>query len=481
MANEYDKYDPKSIEKHGMKLEINSLNSIYSINSSKINKKNKGGLGQLIEKIHFGYEINSKQEADFLEAGIELKVVPLRKIKPKPKSKLLREKKGFSVKERMVLSIIDYIKLSDENWNNNSLFEKINRLLLAFYIYEKDKEITDYIFNLVSLWNPSKNDLKIIENDWTKIVNKIKEGKAHELSEGDTMYLGACTKGSSAKSMRKQPFSEIPAKQRAFSFKRSYTDMIYEELLQLRECQKNKEISLVSEGDVNFEAALERIFKPYYNKTAFEIEKELGLDYTKISKQHYSSIANHIMGVKEETEIEEIKKANIKLKVIRLNSKEIPVEHISFPTIDFIKLSKEEWDESEFKIMIEETKFLFVVFKIDYPKMNLFNKFTPEEKRKYTKLYKVKLWNMPMNDIENNLKDVWEKTKNIAIEGVKVKVVNGRRYNNFPKAKENKVAHVRPHAKNVKDTSPLPNGKEFTKQSFWLNSKYIGEILKKDN
>ena len=32
----------------------------------------------------------------------------------------------------------------------------------------------------------------------------------------------ACTKGTNAKSMRKQPFSDIPAKQRAYSLKNSY-------------------------------------------------------------------------------------------------------------------------------------------------------------------------------------------------------------------------------------------------------------------
>ena len=478
MIKKYDESKPKSIEKFGKKLEANSLSDIYNVSNLNINKKNKGGLGHLIETLHFGYEINSNKEADFIEAGVELKVIPLKKIKIKPASGLIRERNGLSVKERMVLSIIDYIEVSSETWSNNSLSKKINKLLLPFYIYEKDKEITDYIFNLVSLWSPSKNDLKMIENDWKKITNKIREGRAHELSEGDTMYLGACTKGSSAKTLRKQPFSEIDAKQRAFSFKRSYVDMIYEELLQLKEHQQNKEISLISEEDINFEDTLERIFRPYYGKTAFEIEKELGLDYAKVSKQYYSLLANHIMGVKKEDEIEEIKKADIKLKTTRLKPNGIPVEHLSFPTIDFIKLSKEEWEESELKNMIEETKFLFVVFKIDYSQMSSFTKLSSEEKRKYIKLDTVKLWNMPMTDIEYHLKNVWEKTKEIVIEGIKTTVINGRRCNNFPKATENIVAHIRPHAKNAADTLPLPNGDEFTKQSFWLNAKYISEILK---
>lgn len=40
--------------------------------------------------------------------------------------------------------------------------------------------------------------MKVIQSDWEKIVNKVKIGEAHNLSEGDTLYLGACTKGSTA-------------------------------------------------------------------------------------------------------------------------------------------------------------------------------------------------------------------------------------------------------------------------------------------
>ena len=43
-----------------------------------------------------------------------------------------------------------------------------------------------------------------------------------KLSEGDTVYLGAASKGSNKYSVRDQPFSDIKAMQRAFSLKQSY-------------------------------------------------------------------------------------------------------------------------------------------------------------------------------------------------------------------------------------------------------------------
>lgn len=65
-------------------------------------------------------------------------------------------------------------------------------------------------------------DFLIIKEDFRIIQDKVRRGLAHELSEGDTMYLGACRKGQKGDSLRRQPNSEIRAKARAFSLKASY-------------------------------------------------------------------------------------------------------------------------------------------------------------------------------------------------------------------------------------------------------------------
>ena len=63
--------------------------------------------------------------------------------------------------------------------------------------------------------------MKIIEHDFNVIKDKICAGKAHELSEGDTLYLGAATKAATSEDRREQPFSDELAKPRAFAFKNS--------------------------------------------------------------------------------------------------------------------------------------------------------------------------------------------------------------------------------------------------------------------
>ena len=80
----------------------------------------------------------------------------------------------------------------------------------------------------MKLFTPPAADIEIILNDYKIITDKIIAGKAHELSESDTMYLGACTKGANAeKSTVPQYYgNHEPARKRAFCFKVSYMTYI---------------------------------------------------------------------------------------------------------------------------------------------------------------------------------------------------------------------------------------------------------------
>ena len=49
--------------------------------------------------------------------------------------------------------------------------------------------------------------------------------------------------------------------------------------------------------------------------------------------------------------------------------------------------------------------------------------------------------------------------------------------NNLPKQSESRVAHVRPHGRDSRDTLPLPDGRVMTKQCFWLNNTYIAQQI----
>lgn len=126
-------------------------------------------------------------------------------------------------KERLIITMIDYFSVIEETFESSHMWNKAKLILLIYYLYQQEiQSRLDYRIGYAKLFSPPEADIKIIKNDFEIIVEKIKAGKAHELSEGDTMYLGAAPKAATSKDRRKQPFSNEPAKPRAFAFKNSY-------------------------------------------------------------------------------------------------------------------------------------------------------------------------------------------------------------------------------------------------------------------
>src|SRR5699024_78518 len=106
----------------------------FDINQRLTSKGNKGGLGQIIEEGLFGYELNSTNEADFADLGVELKVTPIK----------VNKDKTLSAKERLVLNIINYMEEVNYTFETSSFWRKNNQLLIMFYLWEKELKKSDY-------------------------------------------------------------------------------------------------------------------------------------------------------------------------------------------------------------------------------------------------------------------------------------------------------------------------------------------------
>lgn len=460
----YDINSASSIIEFAKKLKDKTLHEVCGKEIVEHGYKGKGNLGQILEKFYFGYEPNSDAEPDFLEAGLELKSSPL---------KILKNGE-YRSKERLVLNIINYLEVHKETFENSSFWKKNAHLLLIFYLWEKDLNIIDYLIKLVDDWQYSNEDLKIIKHDWETINQKIKDGKAHEISEGDTFYLGACTKGSTAeKSLREQPFNIEKAKQRAYSLKQGYVNHI---IAKIAKDEKDVFGKIIQTPDIldkeNIEDFIISKFQPFYGKTAQEIETHFKLGLNQNAKSYFANLTNAILGIGLNKRIEEFEKADIIVKTIRLKENNLPKEDISFPTFRYDELIETDWDNSDFKNILE-SKFFFVFYQFEDDKLTL---------------KKVKFWNMPQSDIKE-AKKVWDITKKNIRQGKIVQEISdsGRRLTYFPKKTENKISHVRPHARNANDTYPLPikdkltGLEEYTKHCFWLNAKYVkDEIYEKE-
>ena len=425
---------------------------IVSIDDSKIQK---GSLGGIIEEALYGIEPNGESEPDFIDAGIELKVTPYKKNKDNT----------LSAKERLVLNMIDFMTEYKNEFKSSHFWFKNNRLEIIWYMHEDNKDKYEFkITNELLLDLSLSEDIKQIEKDFYVITNKIKEGKAHELSEADTMYLGACTKGANSDDVRPQPFNDIPAKRRAFCFKSSYMTQLVRKYI-----GDYSNVEKVLKGtDETFNEFIKSVVSKYKEKTQKELMNEFGIEST--AKNLNNMLISRMFNVKSKlAETEEFQKAKIIPKTIRIEENGRIKESISFPYFKFTELINQDWETSDLKEELETTKYMFFIFK--------------KEKGEY--VFKgIKLWNMPELDIETSVMEMWKKTYNTIKSGNIVKSIeNGYRTTNFVGMSDNLVCHVRPHGRNAQDTCKLPvpdkltGATEYTKHCFWINNKYLENII----
>ncbi len=460
----YDETDPKSIEEYSQKLIGMSFREVmeydeevnkdvlredtgYGDSAIAETKRNKGNLGQIIEERFFHYACNNDARPDFPKAGVELKVTPYK----------INKNGTVSAKERLILTMIDYFKIVGESFESSHFWGKSRLLLLVFYLYKKEVQYNlDYKIKYSKLFTPPEQDIVIIRHDYETIAAKVKEGKAHELSEGDTLYLGAAPKAATSKVRKKQPLSDIPAKPRAFAFKNSYMTYVLNAYILPG---KSTYEPIVGNGVVDsLEDYVASKIKKYNNYSVEELCVKFDVPQKKRPKNLEALLAYRILGIRG-NHAQEFVKANVVVKAIRIGNNDRIRESMSFPTFKFTELVKEEWENSTFGNYLRETRFLFVVYKFDQGNV--------------LRLKGCQFWNIPYDDLQTDVRSVWEKTRKILIDGLQISKHNGRNHDNFPKASDNRVCHVRPHARNAQDTYELPDGRVYPKQCFWLNNSYI--------
>lgn len=477
----YDPASPASIENYAIELEGKTFLDVLhekgitdnSVILAYANRMNKGRSGTLLEEVYFGYKANSRQEADFPEAGVELKSSPYE----------ITKKGELRAGERLVLTMISYDGPIENDFYQSHAWQKMRLILLIYYWRNKQLENNLlYPINYVKLFTPPETDLAIIKRDYSYIVEMIQKGRAHELSEGDTMYLGACTKGANAEKSTVPQFygDRTLARKRAFCFKNSYMTYVLNHYI----AGKKTDNAILDDAsklkEHSFEDILQSIVSKYVGKSDKELCELFGRKYNN-NKAQWNDLAYKMLGIRNE-HAEEFEKANIRIKTIRVGKKNKIVENMSFPSFQFMDLVNEEFDGSTLHDYFDETRFFFFVWKKDGD------------------VYRVKgclLWNMPHYDLDATVRKEWEQYKQAIINGVSFKKSvskNGKISfrNNLPKKSKTEIIHVRPHSKKAayrfasgeeygnveRDANMLPNGEYMTTQSFWFNNSYVLKQLK---
>ena len=476
----YDKTNPQSIEQYAKKLigctflDVLEKSQVIDATPEELieeygNARRKGALGNLLEETYFQYQINNESEADFKDAGVELKVSPIE----------YTRKNELRAGERLVLSMINYNGPIETNLYESHLWKKCRLMLLIYYWRNKElKSNLLYPIQYVTLFTPTKADLVIIENDYKIIVEKIINGKAEQLSEADTFYLGACTKGAtSAKSIVSQYYPpHTLARKRAFCFKNSYMTYVLNEYI--ASGIQTYEPLIKDVNDLQGKSFTEYIIgkiNSFCGKTDVDLCHMFDREYNN-NKSQWSDLAYRMLGIKS-NKAEEFRKANVAVKAIRIEENGKMTESMSFSPFKYKEIVNETWENSSLHNYFEETKFLFVVFK---------------RRGDCYALKGCKLWNMPPDDLDNYVKSCWEKVVNTIKNGVKLTFKQTKKgiivENNFPHKKDNPIVHVRTHAQKTyyefpdgtiigsgtrSDANQLLDGTWMTNYSFWINNSYI--------
>ncbi len=431
---DYDFSDPESILRYAKKLINHTLRQM--VPGIVDDRRGKGGFGQLVETGYFKIDSNSDPSPDFDEAGLELKTTPMKKL----------SKENYVSKERLSLNMINYMNLREKGFEGTFL-EKDSRLLIIFYLYEKEKERLDYIFLKCKIIDFTDNDLRIIHEDWEKIASMVDQGHAEDISCGMTMYLEAAPKGQGhGKDLVEQPFSQVKAQKRAFALKSSFVTFLY------NNWGVTRLDDTVGGWDKRrtFEDEIIGRYSRFYGMTAEEISAALGVEPGRGGKSRYAVLVRRMIGVKGK-KIDEFEKAGLIVKTVRLRSDGVPDESMSFRQMDYIDVANQEWENSDLYEDLNK-RFLFLVYR---------------ESDSGFVFSKAMFWNMPKEDLAE-VQRVWEKARAKIREGD---------YAGLPKKKDSPIAHVRPHAKNKNDSAPTPQGGREYKRGFWLNNKYIAKVI----
>ncbi|MCM1477896.1 MAG: hypothetical protein NC045_08295 [Bacteroides sp.] len=473
-SDTFDRTSPMSIFNFSRHLIGHSLRSQLGDAVIEQKRKGKGGLGQMVEELFFNYDVNSNREADFADAHVELKCTPLLKSK---------SDNSYRIKERLVCTMIDYFEIVNTSFEDSHLISKCQLLLLLFYLHVSGNAIYDYEFLFRILWQLPEKDLILIKKDYQTIADKVRRGEAHLLSEGDTIYLGACRKGQKGDSPQSQPNSDIKANKRAFSLKPAYMRYILNHVVEsgnnyftnYTEVEKPK-FELVTSAELQentFEDVILKRFAPYIGKNFVQICDMLGIEAYQ-AKNKYADVSALIASNSESKRLsssEEFIKSGIIMKTVRLQNNGMPKESMSFKNIDYCEVyENDDWIESE-TYEVFTNRFMFVVFKpVIGEEITVYNNKTKKSvtEQSYV-LESVFFWTMPYEDLEV-AKEYWENIRYAVL-------TNNINPDAFWSIADHRKFHVRTKARVKSDKAVNPNGGYCDKYCYWFNADYVKQII----
>jgi DNA mismatch repair protein MutH len=173
--------------------------------------QHKGFVGQLIE-VALGADAGSESRPDFTHLGIELKTLPIRD-------------DGTPLESTFVCkAIIDGTESFD--FKSTALWHKLAHVL--FFPVQGDRAIplTQRRFGMPFLWEPSGDDVRVLEGDWRELSDRIRRGQLESITARDGAVLQLRPKGVDSHERASGLGAEgwlVPMPPRGWYLRRSFT------------------------------------------------------------------------------------------------------------------------------------------------------------------------------------------------------------------------------------------------------------------
>lgn len=509
----YDATDIDSIFSYAQEIEGKTLLDILQeaglteedIAWVRSKESDKGLPGKIIEASYFGYELNSRQGADFEIVGAELKTTAA-----DYDNSTSRYKSG----ETISVTQIDFRGKVETDFCESHLFHKLRMMIVIFYHRDKTlKSKLMYKVFFASLFHPSEEDLAIIKSDYREIIEKISSGQAHTLSRSDGTYLSTAPKARRSTNLITPYYGGEKIVKRSYTLRKEYVNVILNGYYS-RSAPEERLITDIRELErMSFAQIIQSRFEQYIGQRIWDIVGTLNLHATQtrgtlgssgisvgvMNKATLPVITARMLGLRS-LRSEEFTKAGIVVKTVLFNRHGTNREKFRLGDVDFMEIynspaqhieieidedgNEEEiirtgWEDSDLFTQLDSIKYLFVVFQEDADGDIVFKG--------------SKIWAMSDEDIEEARQD-WMDIKAVLTHGLELRIgADNRTYNNFPGVAEARRVHLRPHGKKafymnpdgtswgngrISDTEPLPDGRRMTRQSYWLNNSFIREIVR---
>jgi DNA mismatch repair protein MutH len=397
--------------------------------------RTKGRVGQYVEA-YFGLETNNESGPDFPHLGVELKTVPMRRHK---------SGRSLSAKERTFITQINYDLIYRQPFEQSSLDTKTRRTLYVFYEWQRDQPTTETSVLRAYLHERDAAAVDMAIRAYDHVVAQVHAGRAHLLSEGDTLGIGPATKDAGG-AWVSQPFGTELARRRAFAWKAAYTTALYRSLDGER-----------WEADRGLEAVLDEAHERVSQHRGWSV-RQLRDEYCPGTSDEWKSVtgavSRRLLGSPSSSrEPAQYEPFGLLVRAVRVAADGMPWEGTSFPAIDFRDVAEEEWESSP---LIEQLRSILLVVFRDSRKQVM-----------ESELERLVHWQPTDWDIAV-MREEYERFRTCIAES---------RPEEAPTEKQTQILHMRPHGTDGRDLVELPNGRWFRRSAFWLNRSYLQRVI----